>query len=234
MKSMKRLILKILHGLNVNICRDYMLKILNNNNINLILDVGANSGQYASYIFDLGYRGRIISFEPLSCAYEALLKNSRSKPKWLVGEQCALGEINGEIKINVSKNSYSSSFLQTLKKLEDAYPESAYIRSEKVKICKFDSIAHKYLHKNDKTLLKIDVQGYEDRVLKGATKTLPLISGIQLECSLVHLYEGEVLFEKMLQKVTNYGFELYDIVPGIRDKSGRLLQVDCIFFRIAE
>jgi len=229
---MTSLLRRVLHGLRLSISKDYMLQILNNKRINLIFDVGANSGQYARYIFDSGYKGRIISFEPLSSPHGRLLKNSKSNRNWIVSERCAIGEKDGKIKIHIAKNSGSSSALQMLKEHERADPESVYVGIENVKICKLDTIAQKYLNYNERILLKIDVQGYEDRVLKGATKILPKIIGIQVECSLVPLYKGEILFEPMFRKITNYGFELYDFIPGFRDKkTGRLLQVDLLFMK---
>jgi len=80
--------------------------------------------------------------------------------------------------------------------------------------------------------VKIDVQGYEDHVLKGAEGILPKILGIQVELSSVPLYKGQVLFDKVMDYILNAGFELYELVPGLRDrKSGRLYQFDGVFFK---
>jgi len=91
----------------------------------------------------------------------------------------------------------------------------------------------KYIEKDDILFLKLDVQGYEKFVLRGSEKLLSYLTGIQLECSLVSLYEGEMLFIDMIKDLENKGFTLYEIIPGISDHkiSGRLLQVDCIFFK---
>jgi len=80
--------------------------------------------------------------------------------------------------------------------------------------------------------MKIDVQGYELQVLEGASNILSKIKGMQIELSLVLLYENQLLFLDMLDYITNLGFEIYDILPVFKDRqSGKLLQFDGIFFR---
>jgi hypothetical protein len=80
--------------------------------------------------------------------------------------------------------------------------------------------------------LKIDTQGYEDRVLRGAVELLPRAVGLQLEMSLVSLYEGQRRFDEMYVELVGKGFELWSMSPAFVDpRSGRLLQVDATFFR---
>lgn len=84
---------------------------------------------------------------------------------------------------------------------------------------------------DNNVFLKIDVQGYESQILEGAINILPKIKGIQTELSLVTLYEDQLLFDEMIDYIVRLRFELYDIFPGFRNKqTGRLLQVDAIFF----
>jgi len=217
------------HG---NYGEDPLVKQLAAHKIDLVLDVGANIGQYASDLYNLGYNKRVVSFEPLPYAYSKLREKSKGNKNWEVAENCAVGEKDGETKINVSKNSVSSSLLEQTGTQTDVEPGAAYTRAIKIKMRKLDSIAPPYIKKGERVLLKLDVQGYEDQVLKGAMKTLPRVQGIQIETSLEPLYEGELVFEEMLKKIEGMGFELYDLVPGFRNnKTGQLLQVDCIFFR---
>ena len=208
------------------------LKLLTVHEVDLIFDIGANVGNWAKRIFEIGYDGRIVSFEPLSSAHDQLLESSGSNPDWEVAERCAIGDVDGEIDLNISKNSESSSILPMLKTHLDASPHSGYIGSEKVKIFKLDTIAPQYLKHARAPFLKIDTQGYEEKVLNGALEILPKIKGIQLESSLVPLYEKETLFENMLKKMKILGFALYRISPGFSDyRTGRTLQVNCTFFR---
>lgn len=227
---------------------DYIiLQLLKNHNIDVILDVGANKGQFASVIFQTGYKGKVVSFEPTSEAYKQLLAVSKFEPlnfknivngflkkknsKWFVAERCAIGEMDGETEINISKNSESSSILQMCQSHLNAAPNTYTVGKEKVNLKKLDTVAIPYLQSAKNPLLKLDVQGYEDFVLRGAKKILPQLKGIMLEMSLVQLYKGETLYLDMIKKIENMGFELYDINPGWRDKNLKMLQMDCIFFR---
>jgi len=208
------------------------LKLLNFYEIDLVLDVGANNGQFASKLFKSGYVGKIVSFEPLSSAYEKLLEASRLHPNWEIAPRCAIGDKNTEIEINISNNSESSSVLPILSAHVDAAPNSVYIGSEKVKMLKLSEAADSYMKKSQATFLKIDVQGFEDKVLEGAAEILTNIKGMQLELSFIPLYQGGILFDEMRTKLKKMGFEIYYISPGFSDpRTGRMLQADGIFFR---
>lgn len=200
--------------------------------INLVLDVGANTGQYANYLRAIGYNKRILCFEPLSSAH-AKLKNFALKDSLIeVAPQMALGDIDGEIMINVARNSESSSILPMLNTHLIAEPLSDYIDIETVPINRIDSVLADLLDPSQVVFLKIDAQGYEKQILQGAMKTLPIIKGIQLEMSLVELYKGEPLYREMIDLLESYGYELYDLSPTFADKNtGRVYQVDGIFVR---
>ena len=210
-----------------------MQRLLAYNNIDLVFDVGANIGQYAKLLRELGYSGRIVSFEPLSSAYSRLKAVSEKDPLWEIAPQAAIGNQEGEIIINIAGNSYSSSALPMLDAHLESAPESAYSGSETVKLSRLDTLAKDYITSETKSIfLKIDVQGLEKQVLEGATAILPLVKGIKLELSLVPLYEGQVLFKEMIHIVEKLGYELYGIEPGFTaEKTGRMLQMDGIFFK---
>lgn len=207
--------------------------LLDHHKIDLVLDVGANAGQYASSLREFGYAGEIVSFEPLSTAHSVLERLGRTDPLWTVASRTAIGDVDGEIEINISENSYSSSVLGMLDSHLDAAPHSAYIGSEAVKISKLDSLAKDFIKDNDQSIyLKMDVQGFEMQVLEGAVQILPRVKGIQTELSLVPLYKGQALFTEMLEKMDQLGYEIYAIYPGFSDmKTGRMLQMDGVFFR---
>jgi FkbM family methyltransferase len=210
-----------------------MQQLLDYHKIDLVLDVGANVGQYAKSLRDLGYSGRIVSFEPLSSAYSQLKTASKKDLLWEIAPQTAIGNQEGEIIINIAGNSQSSSALPMLDAHVQSAPESAYSGSETVKLSRLDTLAKDYIKSETKSIfLKIDVQGLEKQVLEGATAILPLVKGIKLELSLVPLYEGQVLFKEMIDIVEKLGYELYGIEPGFTaEKTGRMLQMDGIFFK---
>lgn len=195
-----------------------ILKFFSNYKTNTVLDVGANTGQYALWLRESGYKGRIISFEPLSKAYNHLVTNSKKDPNLIIAPRMAPGNEKGEKFINIAGNYVSSSILKISNIVIKEVPESANIGSEKIHINKLYNIIGTFLKTNNNIFLKIDVQGYELQVLEGASKILPKIKGIQIELSLVHLYEGQSLYHNMLDYFINLGFELYDILPVFSDK----------------
>ena len=209
-----------------------MRQFLHSNNIDTVLDIGANSGQFAEFIRKgLGYTNTIISFEPLSSAFSVLKAKADKDPCW-DAFNIALGNSEEFSEINISSNSYSSSLLEMLPSHLKSAPNSGYLGKEKIEIKKLDSIFDDFCNKNCKVYMKIDTQGFESKVLKGAEKSLKMIHTVQMEMSLVCLYEGEMLFDELYSFMKAKGFSLVAILPGFADKeTGQLLQVDGIFHR---
>lgn len=208
------------------------LQMIRQHKIGLILDVGANQGQYASYMRYNGYTGRIVSFEPLTSAFSVLRQRADSDPRWEV-VNVALGSKNGSDMINVAGNSQSSSLLGMLPGHVKAAPESAYVTSEEVEIRTLDSLFEHLCPEYENVLLKIDTQGYELEVLKGARKMLPRVCMAQLEVSVVPLYEGAPLMTDVLVFMQAAGFSLMQLEPVLNDPAtGQLLQLDATFCRL--
>jgi len=207
------------------------LKIIKNLGVNLILDVGANTGQYAKEMRSLGYRGRLVSFEPLQSAYRLLEKSALKHSNWKV-YRYALGDQDGRINLNVSGNSFSSSILNMLPAHEKSAPGSSYIAVEEIEIKTLDSVFYSFFSTGDQVMLKIDTQGYEKQVLDGAREALKFIQIVQVEMSLTPLYQSGWLFQDVILFLHGIGFELYSLENGFSDPlSGQLLQVDGIFIK---
>ena len=210
------------------------MAMLKAHQVNLIFDVGANAGQFGKQLRNASYKGDIVSFEPLSLAREQLLVASEKDKKWKIAPQAAIGETDGEIEIHVAGNSVSSSILKMLDSHSQAAPESSYVGSEKVPLRRLDSIGKPYLCSDSVFFIKIDTQGYEDRVLNGAPELLERAIGVQLELSLIPLYEGQRLYNEIIFQLQSLSFELWGINTAfVEPTSGRLLQVDATFFRKA-
>lgn len=200
--------------------------------VDLVIDVGANVGQFAQSLRDSGYANRIVSFEPIQAAHAQLLRQSRTDHSWEIAPPVAIGDHDGEIVINISGNSVSSSLLDMLDAHAAAAPESAYVAKQRTHLVRLDTIISEYLKPGTVPFLKIDTQGYEDRVLNGASELLKRVQGLQLELSFVPLYEGQKLFDELVEKLRALGFSIWAIWPGFADpRSGRMLQVDVTFFR---
>jgi len=206
--------------------------MLASQHIDLVLDVGANTGQFARALRAGGYRGQIVSFEPLSAAHRALERVSRDDPKWEIAARAAVGERETEIDLHVAGNSYSSSILDMLDSHAHAAPESTYIGVERVRMARLDELATAHMPSSAAPFLKIDTQGFEDRVLDGAPDVLARCRGVQLELSFVPLYAGQALHDELIARLRKGGFELWGIWPGLyAPDTGRMLQVDAVLFR---
>ena len=198
--------------------------------ITVVLDVGANTGQYARRLRAGGYAQRIVSFEPLEGAHAALLAAAKADPRWEIAPRMALGARDGLVEIEVAAESDMSSILPQNDLLRRISPTSRVTAREQVAIARLDDLALRYLGAEDRAFLKVDVQGYEAQVLDGASGLLPRLSGIQLELSLAPLYEGETGFREMLDRMVELGFEPRLILPGYFErKIARQLQVDVVF-----
>ncbi len=197
-----------------------------------VLDVGANTGQFGSALREWGYRGRIISFEPLSLAHAMLLHTTRKDDLWMVAPRCAIGSKEEATEINVSANSVSSSLLEISDKHVNSAPDSKYIGQETIQVLPLDVIVPRLCDDKQTFFLKIDTQGFEESVLNGAPHTLGRCLAVQLELSLTKLYASDFLFQDGLNRMKNEGFEVFAIYPGFSNReSGQTLQADVIFLR---
>lgn len=240
LSSVKQGVKQLLHAAGIEAHRFHpdtsplarLMAALRHFNVDLVIDIGANEGQFAKELRAGGYSGRIVSFEPLLDAHGRILQESNSDSAWHVHQRCALGDRLGEIDLNISGNSVSSSILPMLTSHSSAAPESAYLGHESVPLITLDSVAPPYLEGAQAPFLKIDTQGYEWHVLDGARATLPKVRGIQMELSLVPLYEGQRLWRECIDRLEAEGFVLWALQPVFFDPAtGRTLQWDGLFFR---
>ena len=205
-------------------------RLLERAGIDAVLDVGANAGQFAAELrADLGWRGRIVSFEPLAAAYAQLAARVAADGNW-DAHRYALGDRDGTARIGVAGNSYSSSLLEMLPAHLDAAPESAYVGSETVQTRRLDSVIDTVCPAPARLYLKLDVQGFERQVLAGAQATLARVRVLQLEMSLTPLYAGAAGFGELHAQLESLGLVLFALEPGFaRRDSGQLLQVDGLY-----
>lgn len=207
------------------------MTIIAHHGIDTVIDVGANTGQYASALRRAGFQGEILSFEPLSDAYAELEKNSRHDPAWRAFN-CAIGAENGEAEINIAGNSESSSLLPMLDAHLRSAPQSKYRATERVKVRTLESALENVTSIGKRLLLKIDTQGYEHHVIRGVKSLLPQIFLVECELSLTPLYEGQYLCHDMLNLLDGMGFKPVHFDPVFSDSTtGHCLQVDGIFVR---
>lgn len=206
----------------------FLVSQIEKNCVQLVLDVGANSGQFAKDLMLSGYSERIQSFEPVKSQYEFLKKSASGNKKWDT-YNFAFGDRISEDEIFVSSNSgLSSSFLRMNANHLNNFPSIKITGTEKVKVQTISDYIYREGIDPSSTLLKLDVQGFESKVLAGCHDQLEHFSLCFLEVSLLPLYDDETTFLEILTYLSEHGQKLIDVRRGVRTKSGELLQLDIL------
>ncbi len=209
----------------------HLLPAMRHFDIGLVLDIGANVGQFAGELFDNGYAGRIISVEPLPQAHAQLVAAAARQPRWQAFERVALGAEDGMVTLQVAGNSVSSSVLPMLERHVQAAPGSRPTQAIEVRQTTLDAAFAGQLPQTP-TLLKIDTQGYERQVLAGGMRCLAQVPMVLLELSTVPLYDGQWLWTDAIAFLQEQGFELWFLHPDFSDPlTGRVLQYNGLFAR---
>jgi FkbM family methyltransferase len=199
--------------------------------IDCVLDVGANRGQYRDFLRDrVGFDGWIISFEPVPQTVALLRDRAATDPRWLI-QGYALGSEDGHQPINVMKPDFLSSF----RTLDDSkvrlYTErDLFDHLESVDVRALDSVMGelRLLHPLNNPYLKLDTQGFDLEVIRGASSTLPAIRALQTELSIRPLYERAPSYREMLDALTGRGFDITAMFPVGRDDRLRVIEFDCV------
>jgi FkbM family methyltransferase len=213
----------------------HLLSHLCRSQTDLVLDVGANSGQFAVKLFHAGFTGQVISFEPLSSAHAALSAAAENNPNWEVAPRCAIGATLGCAVINIAGNSFSSSLRPMLERHLAAAPESAYVGTETVPIETLGSvIARRFPGGAPRFALKIDTQGYEREVLDGLGAHIEQCAAVLLEMPLGSLYRGAADLPTLFTRLVKCNFRCAGLSPGHRNPQTRdAIEVDGLFVRDA-
>jgi len=210
----------------------YIHRIIRHAGIDVVIDVGANYGQTYFTLRENKFRGKVISFEPIPAAHEALEHYARVDPDWTVAPRCVVGSDSGDVLVNVSEASYMSSVLDLTPAMLAAHPRLRNTEKVQTPSVSLDDVYDTYCGENDEVFLKIDTQGYEREVVKGATRTLERIRGLQIELSLLPLYLGEETYLSFLNEFHAAGFEPHMMIEnGFAKAWNRQRQIDVIFMR---
>ncbi|MBO0728611.1 MAG: FkbM family methyltransferase [Acidimicrobiaceae bacterium] len=196
-----------------------------------VLDVGANIGQYGTMLRDHGYGGWIVSFEPVQSAFDGLSELAERDGRWRVF-RLALGDRAERSRIAVSSASVFSSFKHFAPYADDEFPGvSEVIGSEEVEVRTLNDSWQEFLRglPQSRIFLKVDTQGSDLEVVKGATSLLPRLVGVQLEAALVPIYEQVPTFPETVQFLGSLGLGLTGMFPVNRDSLLRLIEVNCVF-----
>jgi len=198
--------------------------------IHTILDIGANVGQFASQFHRLLPDASLYSFEPLEDCYNELLKKMGHNPKFHAFN-FALGDTNGVTQIYRNDYTPSSSLLDMEEIHKRAYPATGHATLQEIQIRQLDDILSD-LDIADNLLIKIDVQGAEEKVIMGARKALSIATVLIVETCFEPLYKGQLLFDGIYELLHSRGF----IYVGSEDQrrnpeNGRILFCDSVFIK---
>jgi FkbM family methyltransferase len=193
----------------------------------LVVDVGANAGQFGLSLRHAGYRGKILSIEPSKAEFEVLSRKAKADGNW-EALHCALGASSGTAELNVSQLSVFNSLL--------ALSPAARLHDERMSVDHTEEIAVRTLDEivaplSGNMLLKIDTQGYEKQVLEGGRRILSRMAGILLELPVIHTYEGEWEFHDALKYMADLGFVPAQMQPVGFHTVDRVsaVEFDCLF-----
>ena len=203
----------------------FLKSLLQQLQIDCVLDVGANRGQFAQELRKIGYQGRIVSFEPLRAEFQTMSKLMQGDKNWL-GFNMAMGDADEQKDIIISGNTLYTSFL------EPAF-ETQHIESQNVQVRRLDTFLPEVLPElqASRVFLKMDTQGYDLRVFAGASGVKGCIRGIESELSIQPIYQDMPHYLEALRVYEAAGFELFNLSVVNRIESGGLLELNCFMRR---
>jgi FkbM family methyltransferase len=206
---------------------------LKNLNIHSVFDIGANTGQFAADIRKILPDALIFAFEPLKDCYERMLERMKNVPNFKAFN-FALGNEGTEVDMHRSSYSPSSSILPMGSLHKKAFPFTNGGSLERITVRRLDDVA-KDLALLDNLLVKIDVQGFEDKVLVGGAQTIKKATALIVETSFKRLYEGQPLFDEIYVIIREMGFLHHgNLNQLLNPKDGSVLQADGIFIKSAK
>ncbi|MBV8186207.1 MAG: FkbM family methyltransferase [Alphaproteobacteria bacterium] len=214
----------------------HLSELLRRLEVDCVLDVGANVGQYRDFLRNkVFYDGVIVSFEPVSRHVETLRARSRWDRDWHV-EGYALGSREGAQPINVMVSDQFSSFLEPEPAAVSDFAQlNTPCHSETVSVRTLDAILPTLQQRIGfkRPYLKIDTQGFDIEVLRGASLSLPQMKALQTEASVIGIYKGMPQYMETIRYLDERGFDITGIYPVSRDRTMRLVEFDCVMINRA-
>lgn len=215
-----------------HLARQHVAWVLRELDINCVLDVGANVGQYAQRLRGDGYTGRIVSFEPVAALAEQLRRNAESDPDWSV-VQCALGEADEETEINVRPGTMSS-LLPSSDFGQGWSDRLRQAESETISVRRLEGLFAEAVARIDepRVYLKLDTQGYDLQAFSGAGECVKQIAGLQSEVSCVPIYDDMPRLPEQIAAYEAEGFEITGMFPVTRHRATlRVIEFDVTMVR---
>jgi FkbM family methyltransferase len=211
----------------------HLLELFKRFDINCVLDVGAHFGEYGAFLRSIGYKGHIVSFEPVAANFEVLTSRRARDVKWSA-HRIALGDRDGSAIINVTRATNMSSLLTPRDDLSKEFASSVTVeRMEPVEVKRLDDVFAGATSQiaDPRVYLKLDTQGYDLQVLSGAVNTIGHVRALQSEVSVRHVYNDMVGWAESVERLNQLGFEVSGMFPAHRDEHLRVTEFDCVMVR---
>lgn len=197
--------------------------------INTIIDIGSNEGQFIRKISKILPERKIYAFEPIHSCYKNLVNSFDSNQVTVYNY--ALSDHDGKSEINISNNTESSSLLEMKELHLSSYPDSTFVKKEQIELKRLDDVIDPALIKPN-ILIKLDVQGYEEKVIAGGPIIFSKANLIIIETIFEPLYEGQWLFDNIFKHFTERNFKFIGFAEQeFSPNSGIPLFADAIFVR---
>ena len=207
----------------------HLARMLGQAGTTVALDVGGYDGRFGRELRRIGYDGRIVSFEPERENFRSLHAASAGDASWEAVE-LALGSAKGEQPLNLHGENSLHSFHSISAYGTDLFGSQR--GRELVEVERLDHIFADWVGANDRVFLKIDTQGWDDEVIAGATAVLDRIDVLQVELSVVQLYEGQQDYLTTLSSLRTLGFHPSGFFPVLKSEEG-IVELDCLLRRRA-
>lgn len=209
-----------------------LVRTINFYEINLVIDIGASTGEYAKMLRRFGYDKYIFSVEPVSKSFKILNKNCSSDKKWSSKQYIISKQNKNKIKINVSKDFDNSSILNSTELHLKNHKGAEFFYTEEIDSKSLDQLLNEDIDIQKNMMLKIDTQGTESDILESGDASLDKFKLIQVELSIQKLYSNQKLWTEVVQFMKEKGFDVWNIIPGYKQKDkGQLYQFDAIFYK---
>lgn len=208
--------------------------LLNLHRVDLVVDVGANEGQFARRLRHV-YDGAIMSFEPVSRTFARLSNEAHGDRSWST-HQLALGNEEGKATIHVADDTSFSSLLVANEFSRSRFRRSAVLAEEVVEVKRLDDVLAPVLNGPTprRVFLKLDTQGYDLRVFEGMGDYAGSVVMMQSEISLVPIYEGMPHWTESIATFESAGLHVAGMFPVTRAPGGRVIEYDCLLVRERE
>lgn len=204
---------------------------LRNTPVRTIIDIGANRGQFARRISNIFPDAKIYCFEPLPGPFVELQSWAEAQGGRVVAMNTALGAQSGEITMRLhNDHSPSSSILRTTEITNELYPQTLKQSEILVQLKTLDESLN-IEDAEDDVLIKMDVQGYEDRIIAGGRRTFSQAHACITEVSLDRLYKGQASFGGLLAEFRNLGYHYAGNIEQVYGSDGHCIYLDALFVR---